>query len=78
MLYKLVLKRKGRYDKPFYSVVVTNKRNRIIEKIGVYNPFIISKKKQCDLNFYLLFIWLKKDLRLNLFLTKFFKLLFFS
>jgi ribosomal protein S16 len=78
MLNKLVLKKAGRYKKPFYYIVVVNIRNRIVDKIGTLNLNFNNtlKKKKVQLNLFLFYIWLLRGLKPTKTLLKFLKLNF--
>lgn len=76
MKYKLVLKRRGRYKKPFYIIVVVNLKNRIVDKLGNYDPFANQDSKNCKVNGLLLLFWLSKGLKQNFLLSKLLKIFF--
>jgi ribosomal protein S16 len=76
MKFNLVLKRRGRFKKPFYNIVIVNLRNRIVDKVGVYNPFKLRNTKKIELNLLLLVYWLAKGLKQSIFLSKFLKIFF--
>jgi ribosomal protein S16 len=77
MQYKLVLKRKGRYKKPFYAVTIVNNKSRIVEKIGSLNLNFNNtiKKKKLQINIFLFYRWIVFGLKPSYFLLKFLKIL---
>ncbi len=74
--YKLNLKRNGRYKKPYYNIIVVNKNNKLVAKVGGYNPIIVKKIKQIKINIFLLYCWLLKGLKISFFLSKILKIIF--
>jgi ribosomal protein S16 len=75
-LYKLRLYRLGRYKKAYYNINVVNKKNKLITKIGSYNPFLVRDKKKIFLNFFLFFFWVSKGLKPCFFLALVIKYIF--
>lgn len=76
--YKLKLKRKGLYKRPYFDIVVINKHsNKLVEKIGGYNPMLTKKIKKVQINIFLLYCFLLKGLRISFFLSKVIRSMFF-
>ena len=64
------LKRNKKNKKPFYKIVVINsqKKNKVIDKIGYYNP--LSNPKQIAINKTKLYFWSSNGAKLNKVLYK--------
>jgi ribosomal protein S16 len=69
-LYSIRLKRVGRYKKPLYQIIVVNKNNKFISKLGSYNPFTIKNNKKIFLNKFSVIFWISKGAFLTSFLLK--------
>ena len=54
MPVKIRLQRKGRKQRPFYHIVVTDQRNkrdgRSLERLGYFNPIASGQDKSLDIN----------------------------
>jgi ribosomal protein S16 len=74
--FKILLNRVGRYKKPFYSIVVVDRFNKIIEKLGSYDPRAHNGVKSFYLNKFLLIYWLYKKAVPSLFLNKLMRIFF--
>jgi ribosomal protein S16 len=74
MLYKLILRRKGRYKKPVFNIIIVNKKNKFLNKIGIFNSFSLKKVKKIQFNIFLLFFWFLKGLKPSFFLLKLLKI----
>jgi ribosomal protein S16 len=75
--YKLKLKRKGRFKRPYFDIVVLNKHSKLVDKIGGYNPMLRKKVKKVQINIFLLYCWLLKGLKISFFLSKVIRSMFF-
>ncbi len=63
------LARGGMKKRPFYSVVVTDSRNRrdgrFIERVGYYNPIASGEEKPLSLNLERIDFWMGKGAQLS-------------
>jgi len=63
------LARGGMKKRPFYSVVVTDSRNRrdgrFIERVGYYNPIASGQEKPLSLNLERIDFWVSKGAQLS-------------
>jgi len=63
------LARGGMKKRPFYSVVVTDSRNRrdgrFIERVGYYNPIASGQEKPLSLNLGRIDFWVSKGAQLS-------------
>lgn len=76
--YKILLNRKGRYKKAYFNIIVVDRFNKIIEKIGSYDPYVINGAKSIYLNKFSLIFWLYKGAMPTIFLTKLMRIFFFK
>jgi ribosomal protein S16 len=76
MINKLILRRAGRYKNPVYNIIVVNKRNSCVGKLGVLYLCKFLKRRKIQVNINLFFFWLLRGLKPSMLLMKFLNMFF--